>query len=246
VTLGIWRRRALLTIGLLGVAGADYELWAQKCDPTLRAVPSSTGYRARSYGCEGLYIGLQSAPLAVQVVSFLKGGINPNPGGRELRLLAPPGLDLANYAGRVQVVGRARESNLNWALHGTTSADGVMRWDLAEVVIPANLKLGRLGIHGHATRRSGVGPPMYVPLAVVPEGATVATSDSLELVLRILEAAETCVAFADHESCSSGLDSYFTFQIPPGQPSQVVLQVRWRRRLQPTMGEPELIRIYRW
>ncbi len=246
MTSRIWERRALLTLALLAGTGVIDELWAQRCDPSLRGLPSATGYRARAYGCEGLYIGLQSAPLAVQVVSFVKGGIDPNPNANELRLLAPPGLDLANFLSRVQVIGRARAPNLNWALHGTTSSDSIMRWDLDEVVIPANLNISRLGIHGHATRRSGVGPPMYVPLAVVSNGGAVEPSDSLELVLRILEAAETCVSYAEHRSCSNGKDSYFTFRIPPGEPSQVVLQVRWRRRLQPAMGDPELIRIYRW
>ncbi len=237
-TLPLW-------CALFALTPITAELRAQ-CDPSLRAVGESTGYRKRAYGCEGLYVGLQSAPLAVQVVSLTKGSLHHEARGAELRVVPPPGLDLTNLMSGIQVIGRARAPNLNWALHGITTRDREMRWNLNEVVIPAALELRRLGVHGQTGRRSGVGPPVYVPLAFVPTGQNVQTTDSLELVLRVLEAAEVCVTHGTTRICPRGVDSYFTFRLPAGSSGETVLQVRWRRFRQPAFGEPELIRIYQW
>ena len=46
-----------------------------QCDASVKPAPGEVGYKKRPYACEGMYIGLQSAPVGVQVVSLVRGAL---------------------------------------------------------------------------------------------------------------------------------------------------------------------------
>ncbi len=253
----------LLALASYAAPGAR-ELAAQRQDCTLRVEPQPgrTGYRNRGYRCEGMYVGLQSAPRNVQVVSLVKGGLRyalPGaPGaapGDTLLYVHVPALPASfGRAAPVLLLGRGREANLNWALDAAVPPGRHLAWNLADVVAPERLPSRRIGIAGQAGGgASGSGGTVHIPLAVGRSPSAGTAPDSIEMVVKVPGAARVRWFFASNQAAAEAerlnVDGYFRIVLPPrrGPPGVELIGISWRPRGQPTWNEvPEHLRIYRW
>ena len=240
---------------------------AAQCNASVKPAPGEVGYRKRPYACEGMYVGLQSAPVGVQVVSLVRGTLSYAKDSRGdsvlyIKVRAPT----RQLAPRVNVIGRARQANLHWALDGTVHVNGQMRWDLTTVVKPMELDSAKIGVYGLATRQGpdgSLGGPIFVPLEVTRDTAPAYTPESVELIVRIPLASALCWflgdevnerAFATSPSCITPIvrpldgnsDGYFKIAIPAGSEGAHRLAIRWRPRSGQTFGKPVHLSIFFW
>lgn len=239
---------AALLVGALAPAGAS-----SQCALSVRPKPGDTGYRERDQRCEGMYVGLQSAPLNVQVISLVKGGLSYRLDSeiREIEVRVPAALaNDAELEKRVLIVGRAREPNLNWALDGFASPGSPMNWKLDDVVRKEQLSSDRIGLFGETKRTDGMGGPVYIPLEVSRSaGAQAAT---IELIVRIPPAAAASWSVgtgADRKPAEPlNADGYFRIVLPATPaPEKTRVAVYWRPRGESRMSDvPEHLRIFRW
>ncbi len=226
---------------------------AQQCDRSVKPVPGELGYKKRDYGCEGMYIGLQSAPLGVQVVSFVWGAFRYDPSDEVLSIRVGEISGSANPV--VRVIGRPRQANLHWAFDGEARLNRPLYWDLRKVVKVVELGSENIGMYGVTSRTGGLGGPIFVPLGF---GPPYERSDSLELIVRIPAAAELCwlpPQAADVPPPSDGCalpwrrpapllaenpDGYFRILFARPSPGESKLGLRWRPRGRLAHGETRL------
>ncbi|HEX6048354.1 MAG TPA: hypothetical protein VFZ21_03775 [Gemmatimonadaceae bacterium] len=224
---------------------------------TARADP--TGYQPRGNRCEGMFVGLHSAPLKVQVVSLVTGGLRYDLAQDTLLYIHVPPLPAKLSSVRAVVLqGRGREANLNWALDASTGLSSSLTWELSQVVRPRGITSNRIGLAAQA-RTSALGDPLFIPLGVSRDPtARPGTGDSLELIVRVPGASGARWAFATDTGCRGGegagcrgavrlnVDGYFRIVIPPGPEGEATLAVFWRPRgTQKYNAVPEHLRIYR-
>ncbi len=250
----------MLVVGAIAFIVAAPSLSAQgDCALTVKPRGDSTGYRKRGVRCEGMFVGLQSAPLKVQVVSLIKGGLRYDVARDSLLFIQVPWLPAAvNPRDTVVLQGRGREANLNWALDAFARESTSVRWELDQVIRPEGLNSERIGLVAQA-HTSALRDPLFIPLGVSRDSAVRATSaDSLELVVRIPSASAVRWAFASDDKCADGVsascqeasrlnvDGYFRIKMPPGPRGEVSLAIYWRARGSPGFNEvPEHLRIFR-
>lgn len=245
-----------MALALGAVLGSDVA-WAQQatdaaCALNVKTDGASTSYQKREYGCEGIYVGLQSAPLNVQIVSLVRGSFNLGQGVRSMMIRTSPlaGLD-SDFDLRTQVLGRARIANLNWAMDGFAKADSPMVWNLEAVVRPLELETVQVGVTGLRERQSGLAGPVFMPVAITPTDAALPHQAPIEMVVRIPAASAAQWSLApgdawDDASDVHAADGYFGITLPAGPPGILRVLVRWRARGTPAWGEPERLSIYRW
>lgn len=274
---GSMGRAARALVALLGVSAAlGAGAWprvaeAQRADCPLKVRPKSgsTGYQNRDTTggvvCEGMFIGEQSVPLNVRVVSLLKGGLGyalgDSPGNSQLYVHLPPSSADLSPSQPVVVQGRARRANLNWALDATVRpGSSGLPWDLDWTIHPEALPGDQLGLFGQI-RTSELGDPLFVPVVVSRSRSMPAAAPGpIALVIHIPGAAR--VQWFDASSRAScpgqkdachevkGTDGYFAIPIPrlTGEsPGILPIGILWRARGRPAFNDiPELLRIYRW
>ena len=211
-----------------------------QCDASIKAAPGDIGYRDRGYACEGMFIGLQSAPHGVHVVSFVRGALRYHLG---IDSIVDVGVGDVGSAVRpsVRVIGRARIPNLHWAFDGVVQPNSRLAWDLGKVVKRQGLGSESVGMHGVATRATGLGAPIFVPLDVGHSHA----GDSLELIVRAPAAAELCwmkmekTEIQSTQGCRSpwalaksapegNPDGYFRIALPTPPAGEARLALKWR------------------
>lgn len=243
---------ALFCCTMLMADGGGHLARAQCRD--LEAQPGDAGYKPRGERCEGMYVGRQSAPINIQVVSLVKGGLDVPQAIDEVRIHVPRALaDIDSLSHDVSIVGDTREANLHWALDSTEPLrpGQAISWDL-EVLRRVRLESKRLGLYGRTTHESGLGGPIFVPVAVTAPGASVPADAPIELVFRIPAAARACLFDTSNGGCSQrasplNADGYFRIVIPPGEPGPTTLAFRWYPSGSPTSNQtPETLTIYRW
>ena len=205
---------------------------------------SPTAYAERDNRCEGLYVGLQSAPLNLEVVSLVKGGLAGSVAHRsDTLLVAVPSAHMLaeeDLVTDVAIRGRARNANLNWALDSERRDRRELAWPLQDVVTPAGLDLEDLGLFGETRRAGGLGGPVYVPVEIrAPGGSQPGAGDGIEFVFMLPAAGSASVCpkgdpgcvEADELSRSDGYgDGYFRAFLDPGADGLVPVAVRWRPR----------------
>lgn len=156
------------------------------CALNVKTDGASTSYQKRDYGCEGIYVGLQSAPLNVQIVSLVRGTFDLGQDVRSMMIrtgpLAGPDSDLSL---RTRVLGRARKANLNWAMDGFAKADSPMVWNLHAVVHPLALGTDQIGVTGLRERPGSLAGPVFMPVAITPTDAALPPRAPIEMVVRI-------------------------------------------------------------
>jgi hypothetical protein len=238
---------------------------AAQCDASVKPAPGEVGYKKRDYACEGMYVGLQSGPIGVQVVSLVRGAL------RYTSELPADGLLYVKVRHRshrldprVRVIGRARQANLHWALDGAVRFDSVLRWDLAKVVRPMRLENTSIGLYG-VTHRLGpdanLGGPVFVPLEVTPSEDP-APTEAVELVVRVPAAAEICWSVSKRDAppaeglsaqCTpkvgpidGNADGYFRIVIPPMSDGEHRVAIRWRPRGAQAFGNPVHLSVQFW
>ncbi|HJR67769.1 MAG TPA: hypothetical protein VJ802_15155 [Gemmatimonadaceae bacterium] len=235
-----------------------------QCDASVKPAPGEVGYKKRPYACEGMYIGLQSAPVGVQVVSLVRGSLRYSkeaPSDSVLYVKARP--SASRLEPEVRVIGRARQANLHWALDGSVRVDRPMRWNLETVVKPMELDSAKIGVYGVARRRGpdgSLGGPIFVPLEITRARAASA-SEPVELIVRVPMAAELCwlvqkpgaVQPVANTSCERRVspvdgnpDGYFRIVIPPLPEGEHQLAIRWRPRGTQAFGNPVHFNVYFW
>jgi hypothetical protein len=222
-----------------GVASAQ---GGSDCDLKVKPAPGHIGYKKRPYGCEGMYVGLQSAPLGVQVVSLLRGTLAFD--DTRSVMFVSVAADTAALKAPVRVVGRTRRANLHWAFDGQVEPGASLKWDLREVVRPAELVSETIGMYGMSSRRpDGSGGPIFVPLLVSGSPSTsVDRSAPLEVIVRVPAAGSLCWSLTSDGSAGEtsppcewispmggNPDGYFLITIPPEKPGNR-LALRWRVR----------------
>ncbi len=218
-----------------------------QCALAVEARPGPTGYQPRGYGCEGLYVQLQAANLNVQIISLVKGALRLD--GRDSVHLVVPNR-LPGLRDSVAIYGRGREANLNWALDGAARSTRPMTWRLT-VMRQIPLDASRIGLFGETRRASGLGAPVYVPVAVRPApGQVLPETAPIELVIRIPLAgsAEWRLGATNawrREQPVDG-DGYFVLGLPAGMSGEGELEVRWSPRGRREFGAPEALRIFFW
>ena len=216
------------------------------CDLKVKPAPGDIGYKKRSYGCEGMYVGLQSAPLGVQVVSIVRGTLAFD-SATHLRYVFV-GADSKSVSSDVRVIGRARRANLHWAFDGEVSPGRPLTWDLREVIHNAELKSETVGLYGLVSPAAGAtGGPSFVPVAIrgSPDADPTKAGESVELIVRIPAAAALCWSIARvSEERKQGIpkkctaidpfkgnaDGYFQITIADPEPGEHQLALRWRVR----------------
>lgn len=222
-----------------------------------RQVP--TTYQPRGTHCEGMYVAEQSSPLDAQVVSLVKGGLRYDLRRDSLLHVHAPRLPKKENAGAVLLQGRARETNLNWALDGQLETGGRFTWDLTRVVRPESLASNLIGLFAES-RTTALGDPLYVAVAVTrAPGEADAPDDSLELIVRLPGAAAARWTFAAHDACAPrpgegcrtatrlNADGFFRIAIPPGPAGRIALAIHWRPRGSVAFADvPQYLWIYRW
>jgi hypothetical protein len=258
-------RRAVVLGLVVTLCALVPALAAAQCDPSVKPAPGEVGYKKRSYACEGMYIGLQSAPVGVQVVSLVRGSLRYARDSRSDSVLYIKARhNTAHLEPRVRVIGRARQANLHWALDGSVRVDSVMRWDLATVVRPMGLDSPKIGVYGLATRRGpdgSLGGPVFVPLEVTRDSAS-ARTQPVELIVRLPLASELCWSLAEGKAAQTfatmapctptvspidgNADGYFRIEVPPQPAGDHRLAIRWRPRGARAFGDPVHLSVHFW
>jgi len=251
----------LILAGVIaGVAGAASALaQGSDCPLTVKPRDDTTGYRRRGDRCEGMFIGLQSAPLKVQVVSLVNGGLHYDLHNDALLYIHVPSLPAnVSTGGPVVLQGRAREANLNWALDAAAPVGSSLKWELTPVIIPQALTSDRIGLVA-LVRPSALSDPLFIPLGVSRDAAAPPPSrDSLELVVRVPGASgvrwspaigkdcPNAVSASCREAARLNADGYFRIVVAAGPEGEVPLAIYWRPRGSQAYNEvPEQIRIFR-
>jgi hypothetical protein len=152
----------LLLAGLLLASAAAL---AQPCQSDLRPADDNFGYRHRPSPdrCEGLY----SAPVAgegLEVLSYVIGPSAFNPKTDNNLLIVVPDVHSLGAA-RVLVVARALPLRVYYRMDTALPSGGSMRWPVSEVVLPAGLNPGNIGLIGKVQTE---GATVYVPLWLSP------------------------------------------------------------------------------
>lgn len=243
---------------------------AVDCRLKVEPVSGETGYKNRNGLCEGMYVALQSAPLNLQVVSYVTDReltLQKDAVGQEGSVRLRPRTPESLSSEPVLLVGRTRQANLNWALDvevRPSERDTGVTWDLKPVVWEKKLVDEDVLIGVYAQRPVTTSPfddPVFVPVEVrVPGSGTEVLSDSLELVVRIPGAsAVRWILPSDgpegtrHQlkGIGQGLnaDGFFRLLIPRTADEEMTrdtLAVYWRPRGRPGFHPvPELLQIYR-
>jgi hypothetical protein len=124
------------------------------------------GYRQRSAPdrCEGLY----QSPVAgeiLELLSFVRQPIDFDPQvDKALKITAPPLGGVAGQpAGPVSVVARALPLHVYYRMDAQLASDESLNWPIEDVVLPARLAPGDLGIVGVVRAASG---PIFIPVDV--------------------------------------------------------------------------------
>jgi hypothetical protein len=236
-----------------------------QCDASVRPAPGEVGYKKRPYACEGMYVGLQSAPVGVQVVSLVRGTLSYARDSRSDSVLYIKARHSTTHLEpQVRVIGRARQANLHWALDGSVGVSGEMRWDLGTVVKPMKLDSAKIGVYGLATRRGrdSLGGPVFVPLEVTRHRQPATTDSVVELIVRVPMASALCWSLARGDSaqkfaaaprCESPIqpidgnaDGYFRIPLVRPSAGEHRLAIRWRPRGAPAFGKPVHLSIHIW
>ena len=251
-------------LAILLVALAPSLAGAQ-CDASVKPAPGEVGYKKRPYACEGMYIGLQSAPVGVQVVSLVRGTLRyAKDSGSDSVLYIKARHNTKLLERDVRVIGRARQANLHWALDGSVRAGSEMRWDLGTVVKPMDLDSTKIGVYGLAKRTGpdgNLGGPIFIPLEVT-RGSAPASTEAVELIVRVPLASALCWslptetdahAFATTSRCArivrpigGNSDGYFKIDLPPQSEGEHRLAIRWRPKYGQAFGRPVHLNIYFW
>jgi hypothetical protein len=248
----------LILAGVIAVA-ASARAQGTECPLTVKPRDDTTGYKRRGDRCEGMFIGLQSAPLKVQVVSLVNGGLHYDLHNDALLYIHVPSLPAnVSAGGPVVLQGRGREANLNWALDATAPVGSSLKWELTPVIIPQALTSDRIGLVA-LVRPSALSDPLFIPLGVtgVPAAAR-ATRDLRELVVRVPGASGVRWSPATGKDCPNvvgggcreatrlNADGYFRIVVPAGPEGEAPLAIYWRPRGSQAYNEvPEQIRIFR-
>lgn len=213
---------------------------------------SPVAYKARDGRCEGLYTGLQSAPLNLTVVSLVKGELVDSiaVSSDVLEVMVPSEHFLAELQGAelnpdITIRGRARDANLNWALDSDpgTRDNRELAWPLSEVVNRASLRLDQLGVFGVTRREGGLGGPVYVPVEVRPtrggEGSVEMSEGGIEFVFMLPGAGKARVCTREASACEPAEelttadgygDGYFRATFSLSDVGLAPIAVRWRPR----------------
>jgi len=245
---------AIFCCAVLMADGSGHAARAQCRD--VEAQPGDAGYKPRGERCEGMYVGRQSAPINIQVVSLVKGGLDIPQAVEEVKIHVPKTLAaIDSLSDNVSVVGDTREANLYWALDSANPLrpGQAISWDL-EVLRQVPLESERLGLYGKTTHVSGLGGPIFVPVAVTGPGESIPADAPIELVFRIPAAARACLSDETDDGCSwaksldaHGANGYFRIEIPPGEPGLATLAFRWYPTGSPNPNKtPETLTVYRW
>lgn len=245
-------RVVLLSVVALLVLSADGV--AAQCRLQVRPQPGSAGYQQRDHGCEGMYVGLQSSLLAGQVISLTRGPLGYRLGaGDTLEVHVPTRLD--GLEQEVEIVGRAREANLNWGLDGIAAPGQPMLWHLGEVIDTVSLGPERIGVFGRTRAAGSLGHTVYVPVDIRRREEIHAPWDSFQLVVLLPSAgsAEWRIGSDGPYERATALngDGYFLIEIPRSSPQsragEVTLEITWKTRGDRLPAPyPEVLRIYHW
>lgn len=248
-----WRRTLLRAACAVSLFALDATSVHAQCALQVRPRSGETGYRKRNYACEGMYVQLQAATINIQVVSLVKGGLKLPDSARTVYVHIPQ--DLGSLRDSVGVFGRGREANLNWALDGFARPGRPMAWNLEAVVREVEIDVSRLGVFAETRRSSGLGGPIYVPVALSdlltpPTPGTLPTT--VELVIRVPAAGTIQYRMAGGEWLPelplrrSNGDGYFSIMLEPTQLGPTDVELRWSpsNSLQP--GAPESLNIFFW
>lgn len=243
-------------LALASCLGADLVRAQQTTDAacalSVKTDNTRTSYQKRDYGCEGIYVGLQSAPLNVQVVSLVRGPFELDQDVASLVIRTSPPAELdRDFSLRTRVLGRAREANLNWAMDGFAKADSPMVWNLRAVVHPLALTGDQIGVTGLRERQSGLAGPMFVPVAITAAGAPLPHQAPIGMIVRIPAASAVQWRLSPDDAWIvaedvHATDGYFGIALPAGPPAMLRVLVRWRARGTPSWGETERLSVYRW
>lgn len=245
--------RILFVVGAL-IVGAFGDTAEAQCAIQAKPRPGDTGYRDRTYGCEGLYIQLQAATLNIQVISLVKNGLRlPTTDVAAACIHVPR--TLPRLRDPVAVIGRGREANLNWALDGLAWPAVPMTWPLEPVIRQIGLGSSQIGVFGETRKESGLGGPVYIPVDVRPrEGRCTDTANvgpaPAELVIRIPAAGSIkyrldAGVWLDKRPYNG--DGYFLIELPaPETVGLADVEIRWTPSGRWQFGAPESLSIFFW
>lgn len=249
-----WRRTLLPAACAVFLFALEAASVHAQCALQVRPRPGDTGYRKRNYACEGMYVQLQAATINIQVVSLVKGGLKLPDSASTVYVHIPQ--DLGSLRDSVGVFGRGREANLNWALDGFARPGHPMTWNLEAVVREVEIDdAERLGVFAETRRSSGLGGPIYVPIALSdswtrPDPGTL--PPTVELVIRVPAAGTIQYRMAGGDwqpqpalRRTNG-DGYFAIMLEPARPGPMDVELRWSPTNSLQFGAPESLNIFFW
>lgn len=199
-------------------------------------------------------MGLQSEPLLVQPVSFVRGGLRlPDPAtvanAKSVIAQVRP-LRVGTSTDPVMLVGRGAESNLNWALDATIQPGATFNWNLSDVVIPTRLTASQIGIYATVATESGPRSTSYlIPVEISVPGAVPPARPDLELLIRIPGAAAARwwidANRPPRPAETLNADGFFRIWLPADLPAGATrLAISWRPRGQRGFTSvPDLLRL---
>jgi hypothetical protein len=223
----------LILAGLLLAAGAAL---AQPCQSDLRPADDNFGYRHRPSPdrCEGLY----SAPVAgegLEMLSYLIGRPTFNPRTDDNLLIIAPDVHSLGAA-QVLVVARALPLRVYYRMDTALASGASMRWPVSEVVVPAGLNPGNIGLIGKVQTE---GATVYVPLLLSPSERDTsqaasppvitfrATQDLQSFQWRLYAAGEAAPAWNKYGSdVHAGDPIALTLPAPPGKVTTLYVAAR--------------------
>lgn len=178
----------MLVLAAMAAVGAQPGSLGEVCD-RLRPVSNALGYQVRepSVRCEGLYESTVRA-VGLEVVGLLAGAIVPDLAEQtKVEIFGPaPGVLPDGITGPVRVRAVALPLKAYYRMDGVLDEHSSLAWPIGEVVGPAGLDSGQIGLFGWIGDETD---KIFVPVGV-RTAADAGAVDELRLFVRVTSDAE--------------------------------------------------------
>jgi hypothetical protein len=240
---------------------------AQECELKVRPIDGRLGYRPRANArCEGMYVELQSAPVALRVISLMRGTVDSAALDSARSLELHIALHTLNLDPVVTILAQPTVAGVNWALDVRDTAVAgpdrkqrlAYRWNKFEAFDGTGIALDSIGFVARTRLMRGMQDPVYVPVAVTRSNDKVTADSSIHVIFHLPGASVARLCVVRYECVSGDLqpmrsggyyDGFFQAEIPltgttPGELLQIVVQ--WRESGNASEVQRDRFDLFRW